>query len=1190
MTTHLSARLAWHDRGWDGTICAAPHLNTSCIALRHIRKGRNDERERRSARTPIAVLPGWQPPCMQDAAAYSPHSHTIVYRDLLESRALPAAVDVAPPYSCTPIPYRWLREENARDIALAERLELRLPEQAGEGAWVNEPDRQRVLLRGFWHKLEPGKSLVFYYCKDTPLDEDAARMVVGVGRIVELGPQLYYGTKPGHQDEYPVWSRRVTQGYPLQGVRIPYQEYLAADHEVHHILCPVPTSALAPFSNAGEHVSDDVAVTIIERVIQSIERVRHDGWVAGDWDARLVWLNQALAEVWSGRGAFPGLGGVLQYLGFERGVTYQRGTLAPLAQEGINPWARAVAELSNGASAQQDWVQAGLARAGERWKTLPTSRRELLAELARFELSEAQVRRIADPSQRASAGLAREGVIFSDAVIAANPYLLVESYLPSKDADPISLEIIDHGMSPEDDAARFPRQGEGAVLAHDDRRRVRAVAWAVLENAAAVGDTLLLLTELLNRIWTRFPERRACQPDRDVLAAEAVFYQDVLWLAFDHEPPLAALQRLRRLEEETARAIELLASMTHNVDEVQDGARAALLALFGAPVTERAWAALDEKRAALVTLLRGRLSVLTGGAGTGKTSVLRAFLGELERLEGAQALLLLAPTGKARVRLGQRVGRPAMTIHQFLYQQGWLRGDPPALAETSDRGSEKAVTVVIDECSMIPADLLGTLLRALDLNALHRLILVGDPNQLPPIGPGRPFIDIIAWLNKRQPERVAALRICMRTDEVEGRPEEESVALTLADGYRADSAAQGDDEILAAIARGEPRGDLDIIFWRDHDDLLVKLRERMTAHLGIAPRDVRAFDQSLGAVGDEWARCESWQILSPVRTQPFGVDELNHRIQREYRGRFIANARNPRNAVPLPFGDQEIVERDKVMQIRNRSLPAWPREASAMNYVANGEIGIVTRTTRGVAGAPSALDVGFSTQPESLYRYPWWEVNDNLELAYAMTIHKAQGSDFDTVFFIIPRQASTLSRELIYTGLTRYRKRLVLLVERDITPLLALRSPMRSATQLRNTYMFNLSLRPEGIARPYPDALIHRTSRGVAVRSKSEVIVADILDFLGASYEYEKPLRARDDPADFRMPDFTISYQGEQYYWEHLGMLALPGYREAWARKRAWYQANGYASRLIISRDGLDGGIDAEAIERLARERIIQGS
>ena len=216
------------------------------------------------------------------------------------------------------------------------------------------------------------------------------------------------------------------------------------------------------------------------------------------------------------------------------------------------------------------------------------------------------------------------------------------------------------------------------------------------------------------------------------------------------------------------------------------------------------------------------------------------------------------------------------------------------------------------------------------------------------------------------------------------------------------------------------------------------------------------------------------------------------------------------------------------------------------------------------------------------------EVDENIQLAYALTVHKAQGSDFDKVFLIVPQTASTLSRELIYTGLTRFRQRLVLLIERDIEPLRRLRSPDCSDTGGRNTHMFSLAVRSDDVPRPHLAALKHRTRKGDAVRSKSEVVVADILHALGISYLYEEPLFSRSDPRDFRLPDFTASFEGDVYYWEHLGMLTVPSYREAWERKRKWYEDNGYAERLITSEDGRDGSIDAARIERIARERILE--
>ena len=343
---------------------------------------------------------------------------------------------------------------------------------------------------------------------------------------------------------------------------------------------------------------------------------------------------------------------------------------------------------------------------------------------------------------------------------------------------------------------------------------------------------------------------------------------------------------------------------------------------------------------------------------------------------------------------------------------------------------------------------------------------MGDPSQLPPIGPGRPFADIIEWLDKEHPECLAPLRVCLRTDE-------DSVALALADGYQTSVASPGDDEILSAVALGRSSGDLEVVFWDDHDELIAKLRSRMAANLDIYHGDYKSFNRSLGidtasGVRSDWTGSEAWQILSPTRAQHFGTEDLNRLIQKEYRAGLIAQAKNPSRWSPRPFGEQEIVWTDKVIQLSNQSINGWPRNAG-LDYVANGEIGIVYRTTKGPQS--SYLDIVFSTQTEVSYRYFGKQVDDNLELAYALTVHKAQGSDFQTVFLIIPQSASTLSRELIYTGLTRFRKKLVLLIEKDIKPLLRLRSPDCSDTRLRNTHMFTVGSPPgRGEAASFGDA------------------------------------------------------------------------------------------------------------------------
>lgn len=107
------------------------------------------------------------------------------------------------------------------------------------------------------------------------------------------------------------------------------------------------------------------------------------------------------------------------------------------------------------------------------------------------------------------------------------------------------------------------------------------------------------------------------------------------------------------------------------------------------------------------------------------------------------------------------------------------------------------------------------------------------------------------------------------------------------------------------------------------------------------------------------------------------------------------------------------------------------------------------------------------------------------------------------------------------------------------------------------------------------------------MRSKSEVIVANILLDLGLNPRYEEPLYAKNNDLDFRLPDFTVSFEGDTYYWEHLGMLAMPSYRDAWNRKIQWYKDNGYWEQVITSEDNPDGGIDAASIVSTAKQKIL---
>ncbi|MBX3358828.1 MAG: ATP-dependent RecD-like DNA helicase [Phycisphaeraceae bacterium] len=1182
---HLSARLVWHDRAWDGHVCDQPGKNVYCVAHKHVREAFRDpvkvEREEKAASLPLLELDGWRPPCSRDPLAFSRVGAATMHEDPLERRALLPVPEKLPPYSICPSPYLWMREDNFRFLCEREGLALPGPKNPKkEKGWVAEPGRQKALLSHFWGKLQKKQSLVFFYCKDGhPFAEHLQRILVGVSRISEIGEQLYFGsTEKNPAERYPIWSRRITHDFEHQGVRLPYQEYLRGGHDSARILCRIPDADTFNFSYVAEHVTDDVAVGALTRLLQSVQAVRDDGKVPGDWDASLERLNDMLAEVWRNRGPFPGIGSVLEFLNCPSGTAFQKQVLAPLLAKGENSWEYTLAILDGRRKCEHKEYTKALGEAAERWTAFKAPRRNLLALLARFELSRAQVERIAKPDLRAACGIAG-----TEEQIVANAYLLCEQDQGDGESDLVGLETIDRGMRPEGDAAHFLAKED--VCGADDRRRVRAAAVAVLQTAASDGDTLLPFAETIQRINALFPERRACRPDRDLVIGQADYYREVLDFRTDVTPATAALKSLADLERQVCQCLAGRVKRKNAPPKAGWSWERLLLEEFGKSgsklppeVEERA---RKEKADALAKMYEGRISVLCGRAGTGKTSVLNVFLKGLEQIEGKKPILLLAPTGKARVRMMERTKRDdALTIHQFLMHNEWINKTNFALK--LEGGAAKAKpTVIVDEASMIPMDLLGVLFRALEMNDVKRLILVGDPNQLPPIGPGRPFVDIIAWLEADEQRKKYLARLTERAR----HEDHESQALQLADCYLRDDPTLGADEVLSRVARKEVAGDLEVWYWQNTSQLEEHLAASMKKHLGLTDdkKSYIPFNASLGITdaGMKPPEAERWQILCPVRTDEHGTNELNRKIQAKYRGGLLASTKS--------FGDQEIVWTDKVIQSFNRRMLAWPRN-TGLDYVANGEIGLVVKTFK----EPACLDVGFSTQPDVTYRYFSGQVNENLELAYALTVHRAQGSDFETVFLVLPKRAATLSRELLYTGLTRFRRRMVLLIEKDTAVLEEQRSPACSDTLLRNTNMFVLSVRPEADDRWHAAHLIHRTKptskypSGVLVQSKSEVIVANILTDLGLSWEYEqKLLNKNNNPTDFRWPDFTVNFQGDTFYWEHRGMLGSPTYKDRWVRKEQWYKDNGYFDQLITSEDGLDGSIDAAQIEATARRRVL---
>jgi hypothetical protein len=553
------------------------------------------------------------------------------------------------------------------------------------------------------------------------------------------------------------------------------------------------------------------------------------------------------------------------------------------------------------------------------------------------------------------------------------------------------------------------------------------------------------------------------------------------------------------------------------------------------------------------------------------------------------------------------------TIAQFLSRCGRYDGSTGRYQVSSAPKETPGKTVIVDEASMLTEEMLGALIDS--LKGVERLILIGDPRQLPPIGAGRPFVDIVSELAPKNVHSIfpkigpgyAELTIRRRQA---GKIRED---LQLAEWFSGMPLAPGEDEVFNRVVYTESMEHVGFKAWETPEQFKKVLMDCFIEELGLSSEsDVAGFHKSLGATfnggyayfGHEAALAiENWQILSPVRRFTHGVTEINRFIHKNFRADMIKFAnREKYRMIPKPMGTEQIVYGDKVINIRNHPhKKVYPPDDAPM-YIANGEIGMVVGQfrTKNMKGPPWLLKVEFSSQPRYGYDFSkkdfGEEADPYLELAYALTVHKAQGSEFGKVILTLPNPCRLLSRELLYTALTRQQDRIVILHQGNRSDLKKFSSDEFSETARRLTNLFVKPKLVEFKGKFYEERLIHCTLKGEMVRSKSELTIADRLKENGVDYIYEQPLTIGDQT---RYPDFTIEDEesGRKMYWEHCGMLLDPEYKKRWERKLEWYRSNNifpYEERegkngiLIVTQDNKLGGISSKEIDHIIKSVILK--
>ena len=1194
MAMHMSLRLAWHSDGWNGHICKKPCENVYCVGQHSypgnlIASTRDLEFEKEHAGESCSKFP-CQVACGLSANAFGKETIQVEVDTpgwWKPEDGSPTKLIIPPYTACT-----WCYEGMYKDdVFFNER-----------GKTYDYEKRQRN-AEEYFAQFEEGKSLVFYYAGySNPFSEEEQDnyVIIGVSRIKKIGDFHYYeNTTDEIKAKYAggvIWQKPITSNYPDEGLVLPYWKYLEDEESVNKIV--IKPLHRSPFKYGSREVTNDDAIEIINQLIKSVDALIELGDNTENWQERKIWLNSLLAELWKARGPYPGFAAALVNMGLQELV---QPYIKLTNEQDMKKFRDEVRQLLDG---QRDDVFGnsvnGLSKIKREFLLREDAEQKLLIDiLPRFDITSLQMGYIlSDEREDVS-------ITASPEEMCGNPYIIFEQYVGMDSDDVIPFYKIDNGI------ISSPEYGLEEIFDPGATERLRAFCVDELNRIAAhsFGKAETILQAINNRL-SRMPEWKQYVYRLKNFEIEKDVFEKALFLRRDDNGDLYLyLKWVYEDEREVEEIFTMLAErpdislkMAITKDKFKKKLRNPESKLNDT-AKEQYEDILDKQADICMQIFSKPICVLSGAAGTGKTTVIKAIVENIERVHGqAAGFLLMAPTGKAAERIKNQTGKNSSTIHSFLASNGWINKNF-TLKRVGNGQGQDVNTIIIDECSMIDLNLFATLLRSINWNSVQRLILVGDPNQLPPIGRGRVFADTIDWLNKEYSDNVGVLTENIRqlVNRIEGNgcgildlaelfiQEKQS---NMENGEEPCELKQRKEELFGKIlenGNGDIDKDLSVYFWKEQADLEQLLHDVMIEDMEKLTEMTEYDDpsklwQKAISNEDKTSNPDAIQVISPYRGEFYGTGSLNTLLQDDFNHYWSHK-----------YTLDGISFFDKVIQYRNRPKSdmayayCFDSKKTERREVFNGEIGIVMihpfdKEKFRYMPKINRFQVQFSNENRKglryCYGYDLWKDDkgkfipeqkpaDNLELAYAISVHKSQGSEFDYVYIVIPkRESHLLSMELLYTAITRAQRKVIVLLQEDIGTLTNLGHIEKSAVRRINSSVFEFKPLPEDILyiqNWYEDEKRLATLSEYFVRSKSEVIIANMLSSENVPFVYEKPLYAPD--GTMFLPDFTVKFRGEIYYWEHVGRLDLPNYKKHWEKKEKWYNKH-FPGKLLITYEG----------------------
>ena len=848
MTQNITIRVPWSDNGWCGKVCNHPCTNTDCLRLKNIYENKNEVEEEKIAGKPLKGIEK-QVPCIAEGVAFmSPDElvRTVIHpykanNPKTHGHFLDTDEHFVP-YSLPARPFLWTMKRG-KDF---EKYDIdyqasREPQLDFENAWVQDAENHQAIFKRFYENIIPNKSLVFAYAKQVPFVDDPRRIVIAVGFVEEVIPSVEHNhTEAGTLRSY-TWETMIRHSIRENGENgflMPYYKLMdyAKDHPYFDIrLATVYASEdyHYEFSYATEHLSHDGTIDTLLRIIKAFEYIAQFDDIEIPTQKYINWCKNRLKEVWEERGGYPGLGEMLYAFGVKKGLPISEKIKDYSKENNLSVFSCVEDLFAKKASyLPEDLTNSITSEIIDAWNGLSTERKALFELLSRFSLSELNPKYNRYDYLFNTEKRNKYNKTWTDKDILENPYTIFERTRYLMPELRVPVRFVDMAIFPSEIIQeKYPLAAPSKLENGTDKRRIRALIVDYLENQSNNGHALYPIWMTINAI-NELPIEPSCDITGDIIFGCKEFLDEQIKFVEmakknNPESEQKAFQ-LKRLYE----ADELIESKitkrleSKNPHEVNADWQAILTKAFGEldPNDKDEARAREEKIAILKELAKSRLSVLIGGAGTGKTTLL-SLLCSAEQIRN-ESVLLLAPTGKARVKMMQAmknmgITATAKTVAGFLLTSHHYIFTTGEYKLTGQEADKVADNVIIDESSMLTEEMFAALMEA--LAKAKRIIFVGDPNQLPPIGTGRPFVDLVKKLSENIPEYIfprvgkgfGHLQTTRRQRGVKG---EVRFDVELSNWYKSDN-VELDEDIFTRLQTNDTNGHVTFKQWTTNEEL-----------------------------------------------------------------------------------------------------------------------------------------------------------------------------------------------------------------------------------------------------------------------------------------------------------------------------------------------------------------------------------